>query len=88
MAKDPNFSHETVDSRGFKAPTHMIGQVYQHQGNGHKYMILGVAWEGSCDEWAVVHQRAGSVVLCTRTYTNFFGVMSNGRARYIPVSSL
>ncbi len=84
--KDPNFSHQTIDSTGQKAPAHMIGEIFHHRGNGHLYEIIGVCWIGDGDEWGFIHRRQGCEVDCVRSYNNFFGHMSDGRKRFHQVS--
>lgn len=78
-----DFNHQTLDRNLDAAPLPMIGERYRHTGNGHVYTIVGVAWSGATDEWALIHTREGNPVPCVRTVNNFMGLRSNGDVRFI-----
>ena len=61
------------DSNGETPDQMEMNEFYTHARNGKTYMVLGWEWSGDTDEWCVLHQRAGSPLIYSRTLRNFYG---------------
>lgn len=85
LPKDPNFNHETRDVHGKVPDFGLLSTRLKHTGNQKTYQIVGFAWLGATDEWAVrMIDTGGGPVEVVRPLDHIDGQRDNGEPRYEP----